>query len=333
MNGNQILRIAMLFCAVIIVLAAVFNAREIFRGNPFGYAHAEKYTAGDAEISGTVQNLDIEWANGKVTLAYHSGNTIELHETSLQTIREDMKMRWWLDGDTLRVQYAKSGFRFSWNQDKELTVLIPEGSAFRDVSIRATSGALMIPEMKAETLNLKVTSGEIVTGAEAERISAGATSGSIVMTVPGETDTLNVGTTSGSVHVNAEKVRMLKASTTSGDILVQADQVDTCDAGVTSGRVTVRLGAADQVNIGSTSGTISVHLSKFSALKAHTTSGGITAELPGQPGFTAQLKTVSGRIDDNMHLSREGDRYIIGDGSGKVEFGSTSGNIRLNTAE
>ena len=216
MNGNQILRIAMLFCAVIIVLAAVFNAREIFRGNPFGYAHAEKYTAGDAEISGTVQNLDIEWANGKVTLAYHSGNTIELHETSLQTIREGMKMRWWLDGDTLRVQYAKSGLHFGWNQEKELTVRIPEGSSFREVNISATSGDLNIPELKAETLNLEVTSGNIRASADAKKVSVSATSGDIAMQTAAGIEAMTVGTTSGNIHVEAKDIRTLKGSSTSG---------------------------------------------------------------------------------------------------------------------
>lgn len=40
----------------------------------------------------------------------------------------------------------------------------------------------------------------------------------------------------------------------------------------------------------------------------------------------------SGSIDYDLALSREGDRYVCGDGSGTVELGSTSGDIRLNRA-
>ena len=48
--------------------------------------------------------------DGSVTLARHAGSTIEIAETAPGAISGDRALRWWLDGDTLRVQYAKSGF-------------------------------------------------------------------------------------------------------------------------------------------------------------------------------------------------------------------------------
>ena len=111
--------------------------------------------------------------------------------------------------------------------------------------------------------------------------------------------------------------------------MVKADRVGNCDAGSTSGDVTVEINDGEQVKIGSTSGSITVKLAKFSVLNADSTSGRISAVLPEHPGFTAQLDTVSGKIDYNLAFSRKGDQYVCGDGSAKVDLGSTSGNIQL----
>ena len=332
MKNSRMLRIMMVVCMVIVVAAVAASVRGIFGGSPFGYADAEKYTAGEAQISGTVRNLEIDWLNGKVTLEYHSGEGVELREASSRPISADMQLRWWLDGDTLRVRYAKSGFRLTWDQEKELTVSVPEGCSFQDVNIRATSGELNLPDVKADTLNLEVTSGDIRAASEARIIAAGATSGNISLQAAGETETVSVGTTSGSAYVEAYEMDTVKATTTSGGIQISADHVKMCDAGATSGNVLISLAEAEQVKVGSTSGTVSVKLAKFTSLKADTTSGTITAELPEKPGFTAQINTVSGSIDDDMALSREGSRFVCGDGSAKVELGSTSGDIRLRKA-
>ena len=332
MSRNQTRLIAMIACAVILVMAVFMSVRGIFGNHPFGYANAEKYTAGEAEISGTVRNLEIDWLNGKVTLAYHSGSTVELHETSSKPISADMQLRWWLDGDTLRVQYAKSGFRLTWNQEKELTVTLPEGSAFDNVTVHATSGELNLPGVKADTLNLQVTSGDIQAASEAKKMIASATSGSIRLKTGGEAEVISAGTTSGSIHVEAANADDVRVSATSGNVLISASHIKACDASVTSGTVTADLGEADQLKVDSTSGTVDVKLRKFASLKA-TTSGTITAELPEQPGFTAQISTTSGHIEYDMALSRDGGRYVCGDGSAKAELDSTSGDIRLRRAE
>ena len=332
MSRNQMLRIAKTILAVILLIAVAVSVREIFHGSPFGYAHAEKYTAGDAEITGTVRNLAIDWINGKVILETHDGEGIALGETSSRPISEDMRLRWWLDGDTLRVQYAKPGFQNTWNQEKELTVSVPEGCAFQNVTVRATSGDLILPGVKADTLNLEVTSGDIRASAEAREMTAGATSGSIRLQALGGAETVSAGATSGSVQVEAATADTVKASVTSGSILIRADRVKTCDAGATSGTVDIDLAEAEGVKVSSTSGTVSVKLGKFASLKAGTTSGTITAELPEQPGFSAKIGTVSGQINYEMALSRDGEWYVCGDGSAKAEIGTTSGNILLRRA-
>ena len=324
---------AMVICAAVLAASVIMSGSGIMQAAGFTYPHADKYTAGDAEIDGTVKNLDIEWVNGKVEFEYSNGKAIELHERSDKTISPDMQMRWWLDGDTLRVRYAKAGFRLKGNQQKELTVRLPESIAFGDVNISATSGELNIPALRAENLDLGVTSGNIVAAADADKISAGATSGDIDLRITEDTKEISVGTTSGSIVIEATEADRVKVSSTSGRICAVASRVTEFDAGTTSGNIDAEIGRSEKVKLGGTSGSISVKLTEMGRLEIATTSGNVSAALPEKPGFTARLETVSGAIQNSLPLTRQGNSYVCGDGSGTADIGTTSGDIRVSAVK
>ncbi len=217
MERKKMIQIAMIVCAAVLVIAAAATVSGFLGGEVFGYSDAGKYTAGEADISAKVNNLDVDWTAGKVILEYHGGSTVELRESSAKPISEDMKLRWWMDGDTLRVRYAKSGLRLDWNLNKELTIRLPEGITFRDAKISATSAGLMIPALKADTLTLSTTSGNIQAAAEAGQVKADATSGQVTLRL-NEAEQVKIGSTSGNVTVWLAKFSSLKANTTSGRI-------------------------------------------------------------------------------------------------------------------
>ena len=81
--------------------------------------------------------------------------------------------------------------------------------------------------------------------------------------------------------------------------------------------------------IGSTSGTVGVKIARIDTLKIGTTSGSVKAWQPAEPGFTAKLNTVSGHVEYDLPLAKQGDAYVCGDGSGRVSIGTTSGNITV----
>ena len=242
-----------------------------------------------------------------------------------------MQMRWWLDGDTLRVHYAKAGFRLKGNQQKELTVVLPEGMSFSEVNISATSGDLSIPSLQAERMTLATTSGDISADGEASKISAGATSGNIELKINGKSKEISAGTTSGSVAIEAGTVEELNATCTSGRIRIAAEQADQVETGTISGSINLKITDAGKIKAGSTSGDITANLEKADSVKVNTTSGAVSVSLPEDPGFTAYLETVSGAIRYDIPLTKQGSSYICGDGSVKVEIGTTSGNITLGT--
>ena len=143
MSRDQKIKIAMVICAVIVLCAVIITSTGMFNGTGIGgYANADKYTAGPAEVTGRVKKLEVNWTSGKVIVAYHAENMVLLEESAKRELSENEKMRWWLDGETLRVQFAASGTH--WNMpEKKLTITLPEGTAFENASIQTTSADVL----------------------------------------------------------------------------------------------------------------------------------------------------------------------------------------------
>ena len=339
MKKNTVMTIVMVLLAFVVVGALVLSLNDVissvFSGTAVGggmtYQNAEKYTAGETVLTDNVRNLDVDWINGEVNLAYHSENTIELRETSNKEISPELEMRWWIDGDTLRIRFAKNGFKTSnLKQEKKLTITLPEGIVFGKVSIDVTSATVNIPALQADSLYLDATSGNLNAEGSVKEAEAGTTSGRIALKMLAEEmDKIQAEATSGSIEIEAQHAKKINVSTTSGAIGITAQQAENCDASATSGRILVNIGAADEVSISTTSGAVDVTLGAFKKLDVGVTSGNVTLTLPQKPGFTAEIETTSGDIEYSMPLSKQDDSYVCGDGSGKVSVAATSGDVLL----
>ena len=321
-NMKSILAGVLAACALAFLKPAVSFAA-------YSYPNATKYTSGDAVIKKTVRNLDVDWVSGTVAVEYQSGSTVELHESAKKAIPKDMQMRWWLDGDTLRVRFAKPGFH-AWNvKEKNLTIVLPEDSAFGEVSISATSGDLQIPELKTDSLKLTVSSGDINAAAEARTAQVNASSGDLELQFGGKAKDINVKTSSGEIRIAAETAERLAAKSSSGEIEVKAKKVDEFTAEASSGDISAEIGSVKQAALSTTSGRVEIAFDRFDALTISSTSGDVRAELPEKPGFTAEMKATSGDIRYDLPLTKEGKTYVCGDGSGSLSISTTSGDITL----
>ena len=333
---NKTMTIGLIVCAVILIAAVGLSVSGIFGLNRYTYENADSYTAGgtDAIPAAGVRNISVDWLDGKVTLARHGAQTIALSEVSKKEISDDLQLRWWVDGDTLRVRYAKSGAKthslFGGSLNKELTLTLPEGFAAADVYLHTTSGDLIVPALDADALTLDVTSGTVRATAAAGRITARATSGDISLTSTGAAKEIGVHVTSGNIAVEAVTADTLKAEMTSGSISVTAERIGDFSADATSGDVSLRAAAAERIKVHTTSGRITVSTAEFSALDASATSGNMQFNLPAEPGFTARVEKTSGNFTYGVPLTMQGSDYVCGDGSASVKIHVTSGDIRID---
>ena len=311
MSKSIILKIAAAVCIVALLACAFTIFGKTFRiGNR--YANAEQYTAGATTLDKPVKNLDVNWTDGRVTIAYHDKDTVEIAETAKKEISADAQLRWWLDGDTLRIQYAKSGYFRLTGLNKELTLTLPEGIGLGSVAIDATSAEVDAPDLRADDIAVDMTSG------------------SLALSQLGKADRVRIDVTSGDIRAALENVKDVSAELTSGRIEIsQTGEAESVDISTTSGNVTLACDAARRASVDTTSGKIDVSLAAFDALKIESTSGNVTAALPTEPGFKADIDTTSGSFDSAIPLTQEKSSYTCGDASASVDIDTTSGNVRL----
>lgn len=299
-------------------------------------ARAEQENVGDAEISAGIKNLEIEWTSGKVTIAYHSGSAVMIQEKITGLVSQDQRLRWALDGDTLRIRYDKPGFHlFSFlSFTKELTVTLPEDLILREARITAESAALILPDLRAENLYLSTKSGDIQARASARVLQASATSGDIVAQVMSDAEEVSLAVKSGKITLEtAYRAEAVNLSATSGGIRAAIREAGQMQISTKSGDIQAVVGSVKQAECKSTSGDVTLEIAAWEALSVQTTSGSVTAALPASPGFTARIQTASGRIKQTMGLTRQGKDYFCGDGSAAVTIHTTSGSVTISEKE
>lgn len=333
MSKSKSLTIALIVVLIALGVAAWFLFGHTASG--LSYPNAEKYSIGDASVSDTVNNLFIDWTAGKVTVEYYDGKEITVSETANRSLSEDDKLRWWLDGDTLRVRYAKPGFRISFNLEKQLTVRLPFGTELKSADISSTSGNLYIPALTADEIRLNSTSGSIDAGTFTKKLDASSTSGDVTVLQNGDLDSADLSSTSGSVSFGLEgSVKKIEANSTSGGVsLTVSGTADDVKLHSTSGNIYTSLASVKKAEISSTSGSFTGTVKSFDDLKIDTTSGRVNAALGTDPGFTCKVSSSSGDFSSELSLVTNGNTYTCGDGSAKCEIGTSSGDIWLSKAD
>lgn len=258
----------------------------------YKYDDAGKYTPGGAALTSTVNNMDIDWISGEIEIIYHDERTIVFSETSNREEDEHLTMRYWLDGDTLRIKYAESG---NWNfgdLHKTLTVMLPEDLVLQELEIDTVSANLKAHRIEAKRADMDTVSGwiDIEEASVSQSFNADTTSGDITAMFAGALSDLEIDTVSGKTQISVEQLGEFEINSTSGAISLSAENAPA------SGEI----------------GTVS---------------GDVELILPETAEFTVEINTVSGQFDSEFSLTKKGDRYSCGSGACQYEVETTSGDI------
>ena len=111
----------MKFTTKLLILAAAAFAMMCFTGcSGFNvYSNADKYDYGNRDVSEQIDELDINWSSGEVSVVRHDLSTISIVETSTDKLDPDEQVHTWVDGKTLRIHFAKSGEMFFFGSPKK----------------------------------------------------------------------------------------------------------------------------------------------------------------------------------------------------------------------
>lgn len=262
----------------------------------YRYEHADRYTAGSCTLYDDVQRIEIDWISGNVTVQYHNEDYIAVSETASRTLDKDNLLHYWLDGDTLRVRFAKSGRHSTAAlRNKDLTLLLPRDTALRVLSVETVSADMHLQDITADCFDLDSVSGsmELLDVYFADEMGAESVSGAITVAATGNAGSLDAETVSGDIFAAAESFQSIDLDSTSGHITAEADSL------------------SGESNLESTSGRIELRLA--------------------DDGFTARTSTLSGRFESNIPYNKADGVYLCGSGGPEIDIETTSGNVSIFT--
>jgi Putative adhesin len=222
--------------------------------------------------------------------------------------------------DGLRTKNLKISYVVEVPHDTQVTATVASGTLFvggvrGPVKAETASGAVRVERIDRDT-QVSSASGDVVASDIGDFLHASSSSGSVTLSnVKGE---VRASSTSGDVRVNKPDGRV-DANTASGTIEVYGATSDT-KAHTVSGHVIV------QGNPG-----------KTGYWELHSVSGGMDLTVPRAAAFYFSADSKSGSVSTDIPIVVEEQgkhslRAHIGDGGGRVEARSVSGEIRVHGA-
>ncbi len=166
----------------------------------YHYDHASSYTAGNASLSAErIREIEIGWISGSVTVESYDGDQVILSEN--EQPEEAMKLHWWLDGKTLRVEYCAEGSH-KGAAEKELRVQVPKSLAddLEELSVDVVSAQVQISGLELRKLALDSVSGNFTVQADCRELETDTVSGGLQFT--GAAWDVSLDTTSGSFNLS-----------------------------------------------------------------------------------------------------------------------------------
>ena len=304
-------------------------------GAPAIYPNSEKYTAGNASFTEKIEKIDVDWSNGELIIIQADTDKVTLEEECTQSLSDEEKVHWMLDGTTLRVKFCKSGTMINPTAEKKLTVTVPKDPSLLSLDASCASASLSAALSGADEINLSSASGEITAKlGGTDTVNMSSASGKI-MTELSDTAAVSISSSSGAMSVVASQADSLSLSSASGEIeLNMAGEVSSLEIDSASGDVTVNGEAAKKAVLESSSGKISASFEKTpDTLEIGTSSGDVSLTLPEDASFKAEIDTASGAFECEFPTVRKGDTYICGDGKSEISFDTASGDINIYKAD
>lgn len=279
---------------------------------PLRYADAEKYTAGNFTYeSAEVKKVEIEWASGDVTLKNGTG-TLSVSEAGSDTLKEEERLHWWIDGTTLKIKYCKSGTKISLTDlaEKDLSVELP---AFADLEIEIGSGRIAAENM-LDLGKLEIDSasgGTDLPYLSAKEVVVRSASGGLNFGRASVSGDFKIETASGGFSIDEIFAETIDVKSASGDVSfgrITAKKVDVDNA---SGHIALWLHRADEVEIDSASGSVRIRLDDK------------------EGGASIRFRAVSGSFRTELPYEKNDNTYTIGNGLIRMDIDVTSGSVTI----
>lgn len=278
----------------------------------YTYADAEKYTAGDRQITEKIETIDIDYLSGDITLSGTDGNAVTVKETSGKELDDKRKVHTWVDGTTLYVRYCASAKGLDLDHlNKKLEIQIPADCQLEKLKVDVSSGDFTGKDFEANGVNVYASSGDVEVSCGAKDIELRTSSGDITLTQHGESDSIKLHASSGHVNATVETAGKVDSYVSSGKLLIQGHFIKELESKVSSGEGEYRFAAAPEKS------------------KIDHSSGTVTIFLPKDADLTGEFKSSSGKVLYDLAFSKADNKYVCGSGANEMNVHVSSGNIEI----
>ena len=263
------------------------------------------YFTGGAEIENAVENIHVSWLDGSVLVETQEGGKLSFSETAKGAIPAEYALAWRVEGKTLYIEYSATTVQLSTSLEKALTLRVPQSWELKSLDVSSTAASQRLERLKADSISLSSTAGEVEASLSAKKIRMNTTAGNVHLIQAGSADEITINTTAGNIKATVDQVKRLKTDCTSGSVQLY-------------------LVNADQVKVSGLNGIAQVAVEKsLNKLELSLTAGSAEIALAPEIGFTAKLDTTIGAVSNAFGTEK------WGDGKAQIKADTVAGTISL----
>ena len=306
------------------------------------YKNASEYKIADGTVSvENVDTLEVNWIAGSVLVERTGSGSITVSESlpansKIESISEDMKMRYLEKDGVLTLQFCKSGLRL--NKDlyntlkKDLKITVPEGVELKGVTTDVVSSDLTVKNIAANKFSVNGVSAKLtMNGCAVEDLDCKTVSGKLSIETEAAMKSLSVDSVSGNVTLQAPAVDEIDVKCVSADFEMNDCKIGRIDCETVSGKIRVKTGEdLPKMKINTVSGSVSVTAASISDLtvKSVSTNADLTLEIADfTVSFTGAAENITAT---GVEYKKENDKTLVfGEGTGKVSFDSVTGSLSV----
>lgn len=108
-----------------------------------------------------VREIEVDWLGGSVMVVLTDDDSLSFAEMAYQDVPEEQRLSYALDGDTLKIDFCRSGHLLSSSPEKQLVLSIPRGLTLEKFEADTTAAAVNVTGLHTQTVDAETVSGGV----------------------------------------------------------------------------------------------------------------------------------------------------------------------------
>lgn len=213
------------FCAELPQSDGIFAVDALWDASSATYTFCTQAEGAAGYVSETfsveparVREIEVDWLGGSVMVVLTDDDSLSFAEMAYQDVPEEQRLSYALDGDTLKIDFCRSGHLLSSSPEKQLVLSIPRSLTLEKFEADTTAAAVNVTGLHTQTVDISTVSGGVDLAAEAYEIDISTTGGCAA--VDADFYQLDFSAVSGSLTLTMQRAAEVDAETVSGGVTI-----------------------------------------------------------------------------------------------------------------